>query len=400
MASKIFMGDMPELMGNILNNNLNNEFCFLYSCVLVNRHWCQMSIPILWQTPFSFDKTPLFISQYFSSLDENEKFGLNEYGLDANVPNTLFNYASFLKVLNLSSIEIKVEEWIDFQNVDECGAILHKLDFHLSDHEFKPEIFYSLGRNEQFFSQLQNLSLGQISGHNSESATVLLRILAKNTTTISVLKLERVYSDSKPQLLHMLAYIIKSQEHLRKFSLYKILEKSGTLLQRLKLESRGGGIYEEPLLLKTLNSFCPNITYLNFLYIEFSTQLLELISNLQKLQFLTSLWCINCIPEEELIRRLIQFAELLPLTLQYLDLRNIWLNEYIDILLNHCNAPLKKLLIYRHDNERTVKALIEFCIRKRTLNCVGVNSYFDESVTKEVEGYVTLAPSKGVIVNC
>src|SRR5260363_224967 len=106
MASKMFMGDMPELMEIILNN-LNNEFNSLYSCALVSRHWCKMSIPILWQNPFSYpsDQRPLFISQYFSSLDENERLILKEYRINVKFPNTLFNYAKFLKVFNLSSLE-------------------------------------------------------------------------------------------------------------------------------------------------------------------------------------------------------------------------------------------------------------------------------------------------------
>ncbi|KAF0430120.1 hypothetical protein F8M41_005564 [Gigaspora margarita] len=82
MASKIFMGDMPELMENILNN-LNNEFYSLYSW---SRHWCKISIPILWENPFSFDKNSSFISQYFSSLDETEKFILKECGINVIFP--------------------------------------------------------------------------------------------------------------------------------------------------------------------------------------------------------------------------------------------------------------------------------------------------------------------------
>ncbi|KAF0514785.1 hypothetical protein F8M41_017509 [Gigaspora margarita] len=84
-----------------------------------------------------------------------------------------------------------------------------------------------------------------------------------------------------------------------------ILEKFGISLQRLKLVS-DDKIQEESLLLEVLKSFCPNITYLNISNIEFSTQLLEFIGNLQKLQFLTlsSLWCIvDDISEEELKKR-------------------------------------------------------------------------------------------------
>ncbi|RIB03932.1 hypothetical protein C2G38_727729 [Gigaspora rosea] len=165
MASKILTGDMLELMENILNI-LDNEIYSLHSCALVSRYWCKLSIPLLWQNPFSIDQSPSFISQYFSSLDENEQIILKVYGINIKFPNTLFNYAKFLKFLDLSRLEDKVTNWIDLQHVNmihslkchiinflfklfiENGANLHKLDLYFSDYEIKPEIFYSLERNK------------------------------------------------------------------------------------------------------------------------------------------------------------------------------------------------------------------------------------------------------------
>ncbi|RIB25469.1 hypothetical protein C2G38_2165793 [Gigaspora rosea] len=122
------------------------------------------------------------------------------------------------------------------------------------------------------------------------------------------------------------------------------------------------------------------------------------------LQFL-SLWCfINDIQEEELKIQVIQFAEILPLTLQYLDLGDTW-QPYIDIVLSNCNAPLKKLLIYHLNDEKYTRALIEFCIRNKALNYVAVyrDSDLDENFRKEVEAYVTnvaLVPRARIVVNC
>ncbi|RIB29425.1 hypothetical protein C2G38_2027766 [Gigaspora rosea] len=346
----------------------------------------------------------------------------------------------------------------------ESGATLDKLVVYFPDYLIlKPEIFSSLGQNEQFFSRLQYLSMSEVAFSSIQSATTLLRTLAKNATKIRALKLEEfgsVYYHYEPQLFHALFHaiiqIIKSQEQLRLFSLigvnylsefygiisalesqknslqeviidncdstiefeilkfcnnletlrikycdmkllkilsYKIntlevvgvqsdgstiaqiLEMSGILLKRLKLDTRIS-VREESSILEALQSFCPNITYLDISRIGFSAHLLELIGNLRKLQFLT-LWCIIDIPEEELKMRVMQFAEILPLTLQYLNLcYNTWINPYMDILLNHCNAPLKRLLTNHLNNEKTVKALIEFCIRNGTLNYVGVVSYW------------------------
>ncbi|RIB29112.1 hypothetical protein C2G38_2137014 [Gigaspora rosea] len=511
MASKILMGNMPELMEDILNN-LNNEFYSLYSCALVSRHWCKISIPILWRDPFSFEKKPLFISNYFSSLGEDEKFVLRKCGINADLSKKLFDYARFLKVLDLSRLESKVNKWLDLELVNsnyyislmyhiiniliklfiESGATLRKLDLHFSEFlEFSPEIFYSLGENKKIFSQLQDLSLGIILDSSIESVTTLLKILAKNTTKIRSLKFDGFYSDYEPQLFHALLYalicIIKSQEQLRQFSLIggedfpsefygiisalesqqnslqeviiencgyseefeilnnckkleilrirycsdeillkilnhqvntleivdymfeettistikQILEKCGTSLQRLMIDSIDDEIWEESLLLDSLKSFCPNITYLYISNVEFSTQLVELIGKLQKLQFLT-LVCNDFISGEELKTLVIQFAEILPLTLQYLDFRDDWLNSFIDILLNHCSAPLKKLLIDHLVKKKYAKALIEFCTRNKTLNYVGVDRYLklNKKIRKEVKKYVTLVPYEHIVVNC
>ncbi|KAF0557806.1 hypothetical protein F8M41_012262 [Gigaspora margarita] len=482
MASKIFMGDMPELMENNLNNVNDNEFYSLYSCALVSRHWCKMSIPILWQNPFSHNN-PLFISQYLLSLDENEKSVLKECGINIKFQNTLFNYARFLKILNLIRLECRIYQWINLwyfnwnQSCEslkchivnfllklfvENGAVLHKLDLHFADDELQSEILHLFGRNERFFSQLKELSLAGISG----------------------LSIKKYYSGYKPQLFHAIVCIIKSQVQLREFrligeenptefhgiisalesqkesleevtiaycdcnaefkvlmncknlkilriktcnnvrilgtclntlefknsqiyasSIVHILEKSGTLLQRLKLESNGGKICEELLLLRTLKSFCPNITYLNISSIRFSTQFQDLISNLQKLQFLTLQYLNDILveeleEEEELKMRVMQFAKILPLTLQYLDLRYSGLSSYIVILLNNCYAPLKTLLINHIDGKKTTKALIKFCKRKRTLNYVGISIDTDNYIKKEVEVYVNLVPFHRIAVYC
>ncbi|KAF0452389.1 hypothetical protein F8M41_001898 [Gigaspora margarita] len=238
MTPKILMGDMPELMEYILKN-LNDEIYSLYSCALVSRHWCKMSIPILWQDPFSFyQRNPLFISNYFSSLGEYEKIGLKESlkerGINEEFSKTLFDYARFLKVLDLINLECKVKKWSDLKLLSyerlinhinnlllklfiESGATLYELGLRFSrSFQLKPEIFYSLGRNGQFFSRIQHLTLGVISIMDIESITTLLRALAENTTKIRTLELV-FHSDTDSQICHALIYVIKLQERLRLF---------------------------------------------------------------------------------------------------------------------------------------------------------------------------------------
>uniref|UniRef100_A0A8H3WXZ2 F-box domain-containing protein n=1 Tax=Gigaspora margarita TaxID=4874 RepID=A0A8H3WXZ2_GIGMA len=125
MASKIFMGDIPELMENILKILINNSYS-LYSCILVSRHWCKISIPILWQDPFSFKRRPLFISRYFSSL-EDERVLLELCEINAKFSKTIFEYASFLKALDLSCLERTVKEWINLMLVDYYGQSIYSV---------------------------------------------------------------------------------------------------------------------------------------------------------------------------------------------------------------------------------------------------------------------------------
>ncbi|KAF0562292.1 hypothetical protein F8M41_000065 [Gigaspora margarita] len=512
MASKIFMGDM-SLLENILKN-LNNDFYSLYSCAVVSRHWCKVSIPILWQDPFSFEPNSLFIFKYFSSLGEDEKFVLKELGTyeDEFFSKTLFDYARFLKVLDLFRLNVKARDlryqlgvnsyrimnWL-IKIFIESGATLHKLDlycyFYSDDLDWMS--FYSLLEQiDQFFLQLQDLSLRAISTYSSENAIKFLISLTKKTTKISTLNLSDFNSNSDPQILQALINLIKSQEQIKRFSIFgesstefhgvisslecqtnslqeviiescdyseefevlrncknleilrmrdsnypellnllnceintleiedseieasiivQTLEKSGLSLQQLKLKSNVKimdeslllkAFKEDSLLLEAIKSFCPNITYLNITYTKISTHLVDLISNLQKLQFLTLQYNVDMdyMPEKDPMIRVKQFAKILPLTLQYLDLsESTWLNPYIDILLNYCDAPLKKLLIDDLNNEKSAKALIEFCIRKRTLNYVTLRRWYnldDHNFSKTVEAYVTLTPFERIVVDC
>ncbi|KAF0507605.1 hypothetical protein F8M41_018985 [Gigaspora margarita] len=187
----------------------------------------------------------------------------------------------------------------------------------------------------------------------------------KNSKNLETLHL-RIYCDYKIPLkilpynkistLEISDYVIKTKE------MSLILEKSGILLQRLKIESRCSEIQDASVLLGMLRSFCPNITCLNITKIGFSTQLIEVIGNLQSLQFLTLMCIVDEVSEEEMKIRALNFAIILQSTLQYLDLIDNWLEPYFDIFLNHCNSPLRKLIIGSLNNEKSTKALIEFCV--------------------------------------
>src|SRR3954467_132567 len=117
-CSKIFSGDLPELIYEIIKY-LKNDYSTLYSCILVDRLWCRLAIPLLWEDPFSIPtKNYNFITIYLHYLNDNEfkiyKSKLKEHNINNCLitSNILFNYPSFIKYLYTSKIISFVKKWV------------------------------------------------------------------------------------------------------------------------------------------------------------------------------------------------------------------------------------------------------------------------------------------------
>ncbi|PKY19108.1 hypothetical protein RhiirB3_432088 [Rhizophagus irregularis] len=148
-CSKIFPGDFPELTCEVIKY-LQNDYSTLYSCVLVNRLWCLLAIPLLWENPISISNPNgnynfNFIEIYLHNLNDDK---LNEYKINDNpLPlNTLFNYPKFLKYLNTYDIFDSVDGWVEGfirTSKPENRYFLKGLNFH-SVTDFKELIIMSL----------------------------------------------------------------------------------------------------------------------------------------------------------------------------------------------------------------------------------------------------------------
>ncbi|PKK68016.1 hypothetical protein RhiirC2_782803 [Rhizophagus irregularis] len=110
-CSKVFSGDLPELTYEVIKH-FQNDFSTLHSCILVNRLWCRLAIPLLWENPFSFRTGNYnFIGIYLHNLNDNLETKLNNV-IDNSLPsNTLFNYPRFLKYLNIYNFISSVERY-------------------------------------------------------------------------------------------------------------------------------------------------------------------------------------------------------------------------------------------------------------------------------------------------
>ncbi|GET60610.1 uncharacterized protein OCT59_008411 [Rhizophagus irregularis] len=188
-CSKIFSGDLPELTYEVIKY-FRNDKSTLHSCILVNRLWCRLAIPLLWEDPFSF-RTVIcnFIGIYLHNLNDDDlKSKLNQHIINNNsLPsNTLFNYVKFLKYLNIFDIISCVGMWFtikksepgnnDFSATDfkrligislfkifiENEVNLHTLEIEISSiyyYTYFNDILEIILQNTNFIHNISNLNL-------------------------------------------------------------------------------------------------------------------------------------------------------------------------------------------------------------------------------------------------
>lgn len=98
----------------LIFEELHDDRCSLYSCLLVNRFWCKTVVPVLWKDPWKFlnnlkdfNRDELFLNTILLHLSEESKNylrnqdSINKY---INIPQQqqqtpLFNYIHFIKYI-------------------------------------------------------------------------------------------------------------------------------------------------------------------------------------------------------------------------------------------------------------------------------------------------------------
>ncbi|CAB5194255.1 unnamed protein product [Rhizophagus irregularis] len=210
-CSKIFSGELPELTYDILKY-FKNDFSTLHSCILVNRLWCRLAIPLLWEDPFSNPtKNYNFIEIYLNNLNGDLITELNEYRIEDNLfpLYTLFNYPSLIKYLNTWKILSPISEWVKnaiktlkpekryTYEVDNFKRLIQILLFKLfidneaNLHTLEIEIFYAWNshldnilelilQNPNFIHNIKNLNFYIRGDSNGDQIIYLLFDLIEN----------------------------------------------------------------------------------------------------------------------------------------------------------------------------------------------------------------------------
>ncbi|GBB86050.1 hypothetical protein RclHR1_01250013 [Rhizophagus clarus] len=248
-CSKIFSGDIPEITSKIIQY-LQNDFLALQSCIFVNRLWCRIAIPLLWEDPFSkkvkLPKNHNIIEISLHKLNDNDRARLNKYGINNELfsLNTLFNYPSFIKCLNTSAFVYSIKKWIKTLSINDQSTNISELLEYISLllikifiqkkvnlHTFEVEVLNTLRningecldsiielilRNPTFIYDVKNLKL------YFNGATLKLKFVKffyTNCKSISTFCIQKGYNYyGKGLIEEYLSQIIQSQQNLKKIS--------------------------------------------------------------------------------------------------------------------------------------------------------------------------------------
>ncbi|EXX63655.1 uncharacterized protein OCT59_000403 [Rhizophagus irregularis] len=380
-CSKLFSGDLPELIDDIIQY-FHNDYKTLHSCILVNRLWCSLAIPLLWEDPFSSPtKNHHFIEIYLHFLNDDYKTKLNEYVIHNGIlkSNTLFNYPKFIQHLNTYEVYNSIEEWFatvrysttkkpvysmknanlsysqvsNFKNLIFRSLFLLFIETEVNLHSFEvisvhsdvDKIIELTLQNPNFIFNIKNFKLA--SNVMNNNITRLLTLIYSNCNSISSLyflfpKYEKDYSIVEKSL----SQIIKSQENLKKIS----------------FDCKGFSYSLNHSLLSLKNSNCLNtLNTIVFCYVNFENMdiLSEVFNQLNVLESIHILYCKSI--DSKFIQQIINITK--PFKLKSLFLNEM--DELLEPLIQKSGSYLENLV---YNSQPLPQFIIKYCSKIKILS--------------------------------
>jgi hypothetical protein len=394
-CSKFFSGDLPELINKVIQY-FHYDYKTLHSCIFVNRLWCRLAIPLLWEDPFSI-KSPKnyhFISIFLHNLNENDKTKLNDYYeiyKDLIPSNTLFNYPSFIRHLNTQKICYFIKEWErtllakvqhSIQDTNLSTSIDKKLIFRslfqifieneanlesfevkmtaINEDKYFEEIIELILQNPNFIRNIKNFEFNFVK--LTDNMTKFLGFLHNNCNSISSLYFlfPRVRNNRRISEISEknFSQIIKSQENLKKILF-------------------GYNIYPLPQLLSSLkNSNCPNVLNTIIFYaINFKnvTILSEVFNQLNVLESVHIVYCYFL--DSEFIQQISNITK--PFKLKSLFLCEKLQDESSKFLMQKSGNYLENFGSAINNEPQLLQLIMKYCNKIKYLGCITVD---DQSV--------------------
>ncbi|PKC64939.1 hypothetical protein RhiirA1_461733 [Rhizophagus irregularis] len=391
-CSKIFSGDLPELTYGIIKY-LQNDFLTLHSCILVNRLWCRLTIPLLWENPFSIPtKNYKFIEIYLQNLNDNDfKTNLNIYKINDNLfyLNTLFNYTSFIKDINLLKVITSVGKWFeDSVRTLKPGNryFLQNLDIH-SESNFKRLIYISLFKtfieNEVNLNTL-NIDIFTIYSYEPYYDDIIVLILQNSNFIHNIKNLNLYFGSSSPNILY----------HNNSTSEYKLL-KSQILqviylhqnLKKILLDNNSFPYYQSLFLLKEYN--CSNTLNTIILHQVNFNGIINLDKIFDQLNVLESVHITYCYSlNSNFIQQIINLTK--PFKLKSLFIEERLQINLLELLLQKSGDYLENFIVFRFDYDlssrrQLLELITKYCNNIKFLGLYGFENQITHLVSNLIE---------------
>ncbi|RGB40679.1 hypothetical protein C1646_798469 [Rhizophagus diaphanus] len=345
-CSKIFSGDLPELTYEIIKN-FQNDYSTLHSCILVNRLWCRLAIPLLWENPFSIlTGNYNFIEVYLYNLNDL-KTQLNKYiFIDyLLLSNTLFDYPSFIRYLSMYKISFSIVRWLKANDKTSKYNNRNNSESVFEIKEFKVLIEMSLIK--LFIENEANLHTFEIkidtSYYNKYCNNILESILQNpnfinkiGNLKISILRSTTLTNDTNDHILK----IINPHQNLKRILLGYI---DSSLYQSLLLSN-------ESNFLNTLNTiifYCFNFNGIT-----------NLAKVFEKLNVLESVHIIYCFSLSSFIQQIINLTKPFKLKSLFINRENLH-DGLLQSLLQKSGNYLENLAC--GNKQQLLELIIKYC---------------------------------------
>jgi hypothetical protein len=423
-CTKIFSGDLPEITSEIIQY-FRDDFSTLHSCILVNRLWCRIAIPLLWEDPFSlkYPKNYRYIEVYLHNLNNDDKSQLNEYGISNDIlpSNILFNYPGFIQHLDTRKISDSIEKWVAtikifnyskrtnykilillyrllFRTFIEKEVNVHTLEVTMlsdDDYEYFNDATKFITQNPNLICNIRNLTL-DFNLTDQDTLSKLMIFLYSNCN--SILSLHFAFPSFCDRTTEKyLSQIIDSQQNLKKIML--------SFNEELPL-------YHSLLSLK--NSNCINTLrtvifyYLNFRNVVVFNEVFE------QLNVLESIHIICCSLDSNFTQQIINLTKPFKMKSLILDesinepqlllqksgeyLENFGLEieltqQGLELYIKYCSSKIKFLKLTALDDQNIYKTFHLIEKVEQSLNYLIIESYDDKHSSIVLQNLGQVLPS-------
>ncbi|RIA85784.1 hypothetical protein C1645_879078 [Glomus cerebriforme] len=378
-CSKIF-SDLPELLNDILQY-LNNDFSTLYSCVLVNRLWCRLAIPLLWKDPFLIpNQNYNCIEIYLHSLNDYNKKDVNKYRNNNFISsNTLFNYPSLIKCLNIHRIVSTIEEWVavpiekrSIYYYSPSPTLIYKLLLkvfienkaslntfeivldRVIDFQCFNESFELMLRNPNLIRNIQILKLEKVS--NLTKIYSLLKFLYSNCNSISTIFFQFQKNINDELIEKYFSHIIYKQNNLKKI----LFDFNEIPLHHSLLSLKNSNC------LNTLNTIIfHNVNFKNIVILN------EVFDQLNVLDSIHILYCLSL--NSDFIQQIIKITKPFKLKSLFLNELEIFQIDSIQYLLQKSGDYLENigLISIEFKQQQLFEIILKYCTKIKFFDLPG-----------------------------